>query len=404
MATKVKKASEDHENIFQALEDEAAREELVKKAEAAMTQARISLILERTARGVFFAHLALRVECYHKFGIGTMATDGSRIIYEPEFVCSLTKEELVGVLVHEVMHCVLDHMGRRNSREPQRFNVAADLAINHLLKEAGYSLPKGGCFVGQKPFEKLPENLSAEEYYDLIPDLPKGMNGQDPGGCGGFEDPKDQAAAAQNAADWAVSVAAAETAAKQKGDLPASIARLLGQLQEAKIDWKAQLREFLTIFHPVRNDWNRPNRRYLNQGLYLPTLNGERLGHIAVAIDTSGSIGEDELKEFGGEIMGIIGESPTKLTVVWCDAAIGRIDEYDDISQHDLKLDGPGGGGTSHKPVFAWVDQQDPAPDCVVCLTDLCTDFPDKPSPVPTLWVSTVKDSKAPWGDTIHLR
>ena len=388
----------------------AEREANDEKAATAISRAKIGIILDRSAKGVFFSHLVLRLKTYPQRGIGTAATDGTNLIYEPDFINQLQPEEVTGLLVHEVMHCTLLHHVRRGDRDPRGFNIAADLAINGILKDCGYTLPKGGCMVGEKPFETFPKDLAAEEYYELLPKIKVKLasfgkgNGNDPGGCGGIIEPQDGAEKAKQEADWTVNGQAAAEAAKQRGDVPGGLGRFIQALEQPKVDWKAELRDFLTKPHPERNDWGRPNRRFLSHGLYFPTLSGERLGHIAVAIDTSGSIGQDTINAFGAEIMGIIGSSPAKLTVIWCDCQIGRIDEYDNISAEELSLQACGGGGTSHKPVFEWLEKQgDDAPDCLVCLTDMYTDFPKQGPETPVLWVSTSRGIEGPFGKTIEL-
>ena len=410
-ATRTKEVQEDPGLI------QSRREALLDQSAMAMTKAKISLLIDSDARGAFFTHLTLRLRTYPAFGVGTACTDGESLLYEPEFILSLKPRQVSGLLVHEVMHCAMLHHLRRGERDPFLANVAADLSINDCLTEAGYELPSTVCMVGEGIFKDFPKGLCFEEYYDLLQKHSKkvkqqfgdgsgdGKGDKDPGGCGYTKEPQDQAKKAEQEAEWNVAVQAAAEAAKQRGNVPAAIQRIIGQVEEAKIDWRAELRDFLTKFHPERNDWNRPNRRMLNYGLYLPTLSGERLGHIAVAIDTSGSIGERELNEFAGEIMGIIGTSPSKLSVVWCDCKIDRVDVYEDISKEDLDLKTCGGGGTSHVPVFNWLKEQveDP-PECIVCLTDLMTEFPDEHPDLPVLWVSNHRGSEAPFGKTVWLR
>lgn len=390
--------------------DEKKKAELAERARTEMQKAAIQLLIDKEARGVFFSHLALRMKCEPKFGVGTACTDGEMILYEPEFILGLGTKKTTGLLVHEIMHCVMLHHIRGRGRDKQLANIAMDLAINDIILEAGYELPCSDIVVGYGPFKDYPKGLSFEEYYDMLQkdsDKMKKKYGQnqDPGGCGGTQAPEGEAKESEQEGEWQCAVAAATAAAKQRGDVPASIQRIIGACEDSKVDWRAELREFLNRPHPERNDWCRPNRRYLNHGLYLPTLNGERLGHIACAIDTSGSIGEADIAEFGAEIMGIIGARPTKLSVVWCDCQINRVDTYEDITREDLNLKGCGGGGTSHVPVFKWLSEQtEDMPECIVCLTDLATEFPDRHPDVPVLWVTNQRGGNAPFGKVIQLR
>ena len=406
----------DENRPFKRLEAEHKAEQLAEQAKHKLTRARIKLLPSGDPKDVFFSHLCMRLNPVCRPGIGTMAVDGRNLYYEPEFTVKLTDAQLRGVLVHEVLHCAFQHFARRNNRNPFGWNLATDLAINEVLRDNGYELPEGCIFPEDGAFTKkagFVKGLTAEEYYEKLPKAKQQATGNgsgksggtpDPAGCGGVLDSPDQAQANQDKAEWEVNVKAANEAAKQRGNVPASISRILGEIEESKVDWRAELRDFLTVKRPQRNCWSTPNRRFIGRGIYLPTMTGEALGHVAVAIDTSGSIGEKELQEFGGEITGILGNAPTKLTVIWCDCSIGRVDEYDDLSREELRLDPVGGGGTSHVPVFRYVDELADKPEVLVCLTDLMTEFPDNPGEVPTLWVSTSRDVQAPFGKTIELR
>src|SRR5947199_2164 len=103
------------------------------RALRAVAAARARLILGRNAASAFFATLALRLVPAADDSIPTAATDGHALLVNPAFVLGLTPDELVGVVAHEVMHCALCHHARRAGREPARWNVACDLAVNPLL-------------------------------------------------------------------------------------------------------------------------------------------------------------------------------------------------------------------------------------------------------------------------------
>jgi len=105
-----------------------------------LTRARVRLLLEQ----VFFGTLALRLKLVPG-NLPTMATDGSRIVYNPAFVDQLKPAELEGTLAHEVLHCALGHQCRRGERDPELWNQAADFAINPILLGNGFTLPAGGA-------------------------------------------------------------------------------------------------------------------------------------------------------------------------------------------------------------------------------------------------------------------
>src|SRR5262249_55643629 len=135
----------------------------------ALVQARCRLILGRDGTSAFFATLALRLEPEIDWAIGTLATDGRHLSLNPAFALSLSPDELVGVVAHEVLHNALAPHARRGQRDVDLWNVACDLAVNPLLVRAGFCLPSTRLVPGEDPFADLPEGKSAEEYYDLLP-------------------------------------------------------------------------------------------------------------------------------------------------------------------------------------------------------------------------------------------
>jgi predicted metal-dependent peptidase len=106
----------------------------------------------------FFGTLALRLKLIPGT-LPTMATDGSRIVYNPAFVDEPKPAELEGTLAHEVLHCALGHHCRRGERDQELWNVATDFAINPILIGDGLVLPTGALV------NPAFNNLSAEEIY-----------------------------------------------------------------------------------------------------------------------------------------------------------------------------------------------------------------------------------------------
>lgn len=393
---------------FAALEQVAARQAEAEKATKALAGARVRLILGRDAKSAFFATLALRLKPEVDWEIPTMATDGKSLAFNPEFVNGLgSPDELVAVLVHEVMHLAMAHHCRQGDRDLSRWNEATDLSVNPLLLRAGFVLPPGRLMPGEGKYADLPPDKSAEEYYGLLPAPPQGQpNGNgDPGGCGSVRKPGQgsPAEAEDQKAEWQGAVAAAEQASKGRGELPAGLARVVGNVVHPPADWRSVLQEFVSA--TARNDysWSRPNRRFVHQGLYLPGLLSEELGEVILAIDTSGSIGEAELNLFGNEVEAILGSFDCSATVLYCDSDIQRVQEWSS-SDGPLKLEAIGGGGTSHVPVFEWIEGSGRSPACVICLTDLETDFPSRAPDMPVLWaVVGGNRSSPPFGRVVHV-
>jgi predicted metal-dependent peptidase len=165
--------------------------------------------------------------------------------------------------------------------------------------------------------------------------------------------------------------------------------------------------DFLTRVVEDRVSWNRIDRRHISQGIYLPGRDGRGLGRGLIMVDTSGSISGPVLGSFAACVHGIFREFPdSEVLIGYCDCRMQGTPEVWDGEQGAFVMKPRGGGGTSHVPVFNWVDEQVEAGeeiDWVICLTDLVTDFPQG-SDVPTLWVVYGnKSAKAPFGRTIHI-
>lgn len=405
------------ENPFDILENAVKKEEMRERAKKAIEVAMARVVLgqavknsrnKEEARGAsaFFSTLALRMTRTPDESIPTAATDGKNLRYNPGFIVSLPDDELIGVIVHEVMHIANKHHCRRGQRHPGRWNIAIDLAINSLLRDAGIPLPSCGVYPGEGAFVDFPKGLSGEAYYPMIPeDMGGGEPGSDPGGCGGVVDPGDgsDAAMAESEADTSVAVAQAHSAAKLRGKSPAFIDRLVEAALEPIVDWRRVLADFLT--KQAKNDyrWTPPNRRHVHQGLYLPSIAGEELGEVVIAFDTSGSIGQDEMARFASEIQGILDAFSCKVTILYHDCVVAGVQEWRS-DEGSLKLDPKGGGGTSHVCVFEWLKAHpEVEPVCMVCFTDLYTEFPKQGPDFPVLWCvhNGPEKPSAPFGQCV---
>jgi predicted metal-dependent peptidase len=403
----------DDHDPFAALEQAAARQGAQEKALQALAQARWRLVLGRNARSAFFATLALRLVPAVDWSIDTLATDGTRLALNPDFVAALPPDELVGVVAHEVLHTALAHHARRGHHDLRRWNVACDLAVNPLLLDAGFSLPASRLVPGEGPFQDLPRGKSAEDYYGLLPGEPPGAGSRedgdgpvqeapdtqspDPGGCGAVRDAGNGSPAdcRQAEVEAAVAVAQARQAARGRGEMPAGLDRLVEEVLQPKVNWREVLRQFVSS--QARNDyaWSPPNRRFVHQGLYLPGLRNQELGEVVLAVDTSGSIDPKELSRFAAEAQAILEAFDCSLTILYHDTEVQKVQRWRP-GDGPLILEPVGGGGTSHACIFDWVAAQSEPPACVVCLTDLETSFPDAAPVVPVLWAVAGGNANTP--------
>jgi len=369
-----------------------------------MMKARIALILDHP----FYGTLALRLKMIAdaEQSRGTASTDGTHLYYNPEWTEKLDKKEREGLIAHEVMHCALQHILRRQGRDPNLWNKACDYVINAQLKAQGFKLPEGGCFDDQY------KDFTAEHTYNIMPIEPEDNQGggSSPGwNFGGMSDAlSDDASESQQAQaqqEWQIAVQQAANAAKMMGKMPMELERILSDVLDPVIDWKTMLYKYIHV--PVKDDynWARPNRRFLHAGIILPTLYSHAMGDVAVIVDTSGSIQQDELNQFAGEVSGVCEDAkPRKVHILYCDARVHRHDEFE-ASDYPITMDAVGGGGTDMEPAFAEIAKFDVQPECIIVLTDmyLNTDHIDIPE-CDTLWISTgITDTEVKFGEITKL-
>lgn len=362
-----------------------------------MTKARANLVMAHP----FFGSLSLRLKMEPDPSIKKGAvTDGQVIRYNPDYVNDLPLSKVQGLIAGTVLHPAFLHHTRRGNRDLKKWNTATDYAIHDILLSAGFDLPE------KAKVNPAYKNMTPEQIYPLLPE-DDGDDGDDGSDNGGVEDsPNSQnggGSAGEQAAEeaeWKVSLAQAAHVAKQQGKLPGSLERMIEATMEAVMPWKALLHRFATEKSNDNFTWSRGNRRFLATGLYLPSrISEDTVGTLVVAIDTSGSIGQKELDEFGSEITGIHSElKPKRLIVIYCDSHINHVDEFGPEDELHFKLHG--GGGTDFRPPFAYIEEHQIQPKCFIYLTDGYGPFPSEP-PYPTMWCINNANVVPPHGE--HL-
>jgi predicted metal-dependent peptidase len=186
------------------------------------------------------------------------------------------------------------------------------------------------------------------------------------------------------------------------GKLPAGIERMIDEMLDVKTPWHEILERFMSGLIKDGYSWKRPNRKFISQGLYLPGYDYiPRMGPMVIGVDTSGSIGQPELNEFNAHINRILDTcGPEKVYVVYCDAQVNHVDEYEP-DDFPVKLTPHGGGGTSFAPVMEWVDQCEEDVECLVYLTDGYGDQNSIEEPkCSTIWLTTGSEDFK-WGTVI---
>jgi len=396
-------------------------------------RARVQLLLKNP----FFGYLANYLELREHQSEYPTGTDGIFLYYFPEKMDRLKDEEIEGVFAHEVMHLALGHIWRRGSRAKRLWNMAADYAINAILKDH-FRLPEGILY------EKEFENKSAEQIYnellsedgllggegDTIDDHGVWDNTQEGGhdinrqdsGQGEILDKPTEATkevldksaeatkevldksaeASKNEELWKQRAIEAAAVAKHQGMFPLGIARVVGELAYPRLNWRQLLHQYIKQRSSDDYDWMRPDRRLLQYGVYYPSSKSELL-KIAVAVDTSGSVSDEQLDEFLAEIRNILQSfSSFSARLLACDAAV----HADMMVVHDSDFESflkclSGSGGTDFRPVFSKID--DDPPEVLVYLTDGDGKYPDSSQPFDVIWVMN-SYREPPFGRVIRLQ
>lgn len=332
------------------------------------------------------------------------ATNGETLWLNPVNVNALTLPEAVGLLKHEVLHVAFLHPWRMNNRNHSKWNKATDDIINDIITIEGGSLPEGG-----RMFPDISRTHTAEQRYVELADEPEGD-----GGSGG-EDPFDgdllpapknggESPAVSEARAKAM-VAQAVAVAKAQGKMPGGLKEYMDELFESVLPWTEVLTRFLTDVSQNDYTWARPNRRFVAQGLYLPGIASmDSMGKLGVIIDTSGSMGAEELRRSFGEVVGAVqAVCPSQLVVVYCDAEVNHVDHLDEPTEDDVREVAArhGGGGTDMTVAQRWFEENEPDTKAILVFTDGYTPFSE--SSIPTLWCIDT-DVVSPHGETVRVR
>jgi predicted metal-dependent peptidase len=372
----------------------------------------------------FFASGVARLPVVFDPGVKTATTNGECIKWNPEWFDKLDDQQLVTVYCEEVGHCMLGHLWRKPAgSEDEDWFKACDAAVRCMMDAFGkYKTDKGMA----NPFPFPPEVLDqlnhsayndmAEEkiYKMLAASKPKGPKGKNPpgggGGGGGFAEfenkDKNDSGQKKQENNWQNVMIQSVHAAKQRGQVPGNIERMIDEMLTPEVPWQEVLRALLREM--ANDDWNfmKPDIMLSDStGFIMPSLESEKMGSVVFAIDTSGSIDHKMLADFKTEEQACLDDmKPESILEICCDTKIHRVIEFRRGQQVDNKA--PGGGGTDFSPVFAHCAELPKMPKAMVFLTDLQGSFPAQEPPYPVIWIvygDPSKTMKAPFGDTVHV-
>lgn len=315
----------------------------------------------------------------------TARTNGRDIWYGRKFVESLNDAELRGLILHEAKHKMYRHLDTWKhlaEKNMMKTNMACDYVINLEIFDEGELhrdsanmpfcvLPKGGLID-----EKF-RGLNTADVFALLPDYENG-------GAGAFK-PLDEH-------DWenAKELSEAEKAELAKeidqairqgailaGKVGGNIDRSFNELMKVKVDWKQALSEFVSSICGGKDEstWARPNRRWLQHDIYMPSTYSETMGRVVVAIDTSGSIGGVVLDRFISEVASLMENvNPELVDLIYWDTKVAGHETYGmgEASKMTSSTKPKGGGGTEPSCITKYLNKHKINPLCTIVFTDGC--------------------------------
>ena len=353
--------------------------------------ARVGLLL----RASFFGNLATRLKLVNADEwCSTAATDGRNFYYNSRFVDMLKPKEVEFLFGHEVLHCVYDHFGRRGDRDPMLFNIANDYCVNGDLKKH-----RVGEFITSVPclYDHKYEGMSSEEIYDILYENAEKIDigslidkmldehldgeGNDASGEGDGDEksgkgggrPKLSAEERQKIKDEIKeAVLAAASASDGAGNLPAGVKRIIEDMTAPKMNWRELLR--MQLESTIKSDytWMRNSRRGWHMDAVMPGMKLDPMIDIAVSIDASGSMGDQMLRDFLGEVAGIMEQFPNyRIHVLSFDTRVYNPQQFDSENLDDITgYEIAGGGGTDFDCVFQYFKENEIEPKRHIMFTD----------------------------------
>jgi predicted metal-dependent peptidase len=413
----------------------------------AVIRARVRLILDEPYLAAAISQFPI-VDASDSPWCKTMATDGYRIYYNRSFAESLSASDAKFVLAHEVSHCVLGHIERRGGRHPELWNIAIDLATNLILSSCGLTVPESALY------DKQYAKLTAEEIYSVLKTNPGsaiqmlGLEGRfpefektskkkendgtapssknkserdDQSGAGGLRlfdqhieiPPEGMSNQSARPVDSELRemrrdlIKPVTDHLKLRGTQPGHWGETVRMAGEEPFPWRELLSRFMTGMQHDDYRWFPPNKKHVWRGLYLPSIGAPAPHHVAVAVDTSGSMQTRELSSILGFLDSLRKAHNAALTVIQCDARIQDDITYEPWDEPNFKsFKFRGRGGTDFQPVFRLLQNKARAGtrfDCLIFFTDGYGLFPKQPPEFPVMWIFYGNTFQPPFGDVLKV-
>ena len=368
----------------------------------------------------FFGSLMLFAQIENSKKFPTAATDGRKIFFNDEFLNSLSSQEQNALMLHEVLHMALLHVTRRQSRDPHIWNIAADIVVNDLIeRNTSFPLPEGAITDNRfqdKSVEYIYEALlkSKKKYKLVISDILQPSNSNSDEGKKDSNDviePLSQEEIDEIESFWKDKMEILKNSSEHqlssgKGSLPAGIEQEISTILEPEVDWRHALWKYVG---KTPADFDDLDRRFIYKGLYLESLLTEAV-EVSVCIDTSGSVSDELLKQFTGELKGILRSYPNvKCSLFFADTNLAGPYEIDRIEQMPKAV---GRGGTSFVPFFDYLKKHGEENNLLgnnklsIYFTDGYGDFPSQEPNNPTMWLvckDGLETQSFPFGEVVRI-
>jgi predicted metal-dependent peptidase len=387
-----------------------------------LTTARVGLLL----KAPFFGNMATRMRLIQSDDwCPTAATNGRDFMYNTEFVKKLSVKKLEFLFAHEICHAIFDHFGRCGSRDRMLANIAQDYAVNQILvdERIGEKItevkicydPKYRGMAWEEIYDELYEKAEKISMPQLLSQLgellDEHIKEEEGAGADGdkTKDGKGKPSLSKEEAErikQEIKEAMIQSAAAAgAGKTPAGIMRMIKSMTEPKIDWRQLVQQEIQSI--VRNDYSfqRVNRKSMHSGAILPGMKEATTIDVAISIDMSGSIGEEDATAFLSEIKGIMDQYEDYRINLWCfDTDIYNWKTITHDEGHELEDYVPeGGGGTDFEVNWTFMEENQIQPKKFIMFTDgyPCGGWGDEDYCDTIFIVKGNTQANAPFGQTV---
>lgn len=441
----------------------ALSEEKIKEYNKRLLLSRMRILLNNGFYGLLLMHMILALD----ENCETAATDGYRIYFGPNFLDELSDNELDFVMMHEILHVVLQHCLREGDRNTERFNIACDIVVNsnillsNNMDSKSITLKRYGESMHLTPNKDEGYKYTAEEVYEMMKISSETGRNQNNGSSGSMstignsKSPVGDSKSLKEEKNGSFGLGRAEKHRNQKnveggwddhsrwtfmeedtsltdvwvkrtidaaeaieiqkasngrGTMPLFAKRLLKELKNPQTDWRTVLADFIQE-EVCDYSFSPPDRRFDETPFFLPDFSGTEItiSDILFMVDTSCSMSDDMITAAFSEIKGAIDRFDGKLKgrLGFFDAAIIEPMAFETIEEFQV-IHPAGGGGTDFQIVFEYVHQymKDKPPASIIILTDGYAPFPNQmlSDGIPVLWLLNNEDVNPPWGKIARIK